>query len=117
MTIASRAGQILADLRVAVSHQATCEPSRLAGESSSQRLAAAKPSKRSREVPLRTTWLTFTTPISPIKLRLIDFIATQQFDIVAKVAEEPVELPEGFGIAIQTSGNDVAGKSARLQNG
>ena len=53
----------------------------------------------------------------PDQLRFIDFIAAQQFDIVAKVAEEPIELPEGFGIAKQAAGNDVAGKSARLQNG
>src|SRR5579863_1051853 len=55
MSIAPRAGQILADLRVAVSHQATCEPSRLVGESSSQRPAAAKPSKRSIEDPFTMT--------------------------------------------------------------
>src|SRR5579872_3234687 len=55
MSIAPRAGQILADLRVAVSHHVTCKPSILVGESSSQRPAEAKPSNRSKEVPLRTT--------------------------------------------------------------
>ncbi|MGA9963760.1 MAG: hypothetical protein WBQ10_01015 [Terriglobales bacterium] len=42
------------------------------------------------------------------QLRFIDFIATQEFDIVAKVAQEPVEFPEGSGIAIEAAGNDVA---------
>src|SRR5208337_1616518 len=54
MAIAPWAGQVVADLGVAVGHQATCELSRLAGESSSQRPAGAKPSSRSREVPLKT---------------------------------------------------------------
>ena len=65
MPIAPRAGEVLADLGVAVGHQATCGLSRFAGESSSQRPAGAKPSSRSREVPLKTMWLILTTPFSP----------------------------------------------------
>jgi hypothetical protein len=50
------------------------------------------------------------------QLRFIDFIAAQQFDIVAKVAQEPIEFPQSFGIAIEAAGNDVVGKSPGLQN-
>src|ERR1700685_282371 len=66
VAITPRAGQVLADLRVAVGHQATCEPSRFEGESSSQPPAGAKPSSRSREAPLMMMWLIFTTPVRPI---------------------------------------------------
>src|SRR5689334_18849266 len=55
-------------------------------------------------------------PVESDHLRLIDFIAAQQFDIVAKVAQEPVELPEGFGSAIKSAGNDVVEKAAGLEN-
>src|ERR1700676_4322573 len=65
MAIAPRAGEVMADLRVAVGHQATCGLSRLAGESSAQRSAGAKPSSRNRNAPLTTMRLIFTTPISP----------------------------------------------------
>jgi hypothetical protein len=52
------------------------------------------------------------------QLRFVDFGPTEQFDVVSKVAQEPVELPEGSGIAIESAvGNDVAGKSPSLQNG
>ena len=65
MPIPPRAGEVLADLGVAVGHQATCGLSRFAGESSSQRPAGAKPSSRSREVPLKSMWLILTTPFRP----------------------------------------------------
>jgi len=51
------------------------------------------------------------------QLRFIDFIATEQFDIVAKVAQEPVELPEGFRIAIEAAGNDMVGESPGFEDG
>ncbi len=54
MAIRSWARQVLTDLVEAVSHHATCGLSILAGGSSSQRLAGAKPSSRSREAPLKT---------------------------------------------------------------
>src|SRR5271168_1553315 len=65
MPVSSWASQILADLGVAVGHQATCGLSRFAGQSSSHRSAGAKPSSRSREVPLKMMWLILTTPFSP----------------------------------------------------
>src|ERR1035441_1103687 len=65
MPIAARASKVLADLGVAVGHQATCGLSRFVGESSSQRPAGAKPSSRSREAPLMTMWLILTTPFRP----------------------------------------------------
>src|SRR5271167_1016703 len=51
------------------------------------------------------------------QLCFIDFIAPQQFDVVAKVAQEPVELPQSLGIAEETAGNDVVGKSPGFENG
>src|SRR5439155_6934388 len=57
MPIATRAGEVLADLGVAVVHQATSEPPTSAGnaaDSSSHWLAGANPSRLSREVPFMT---------------------------------------------------------------
>src|SRR5437899_11546460 len=54
MTVAARAGQILADLGVAINHQATSDPgasSAAVGESSFQRLSGATPSKLRTEMP------------------------------------------------------------------
>src|SRR5207245_9681494 len=48
MTVAARTGQVLADLGIAVDHQATSDPresSAAVGESSFQRLSGAKPSR------------------------------------------------------------------------
>ena len=50
------------------------------------------------------------------ELTFIHFIATEQFDIVAKVAQEPVELPQGLRIAVESARNDVIAKSVRFQN-
>ena len=69
VAVAPRAGEVLADLGVAVGHQATSELvffTEAAGQdSSSHWLAGAKPSKLSREVPLTVVWLILTTPRRP----------------------------------------------------
>src|SRR5438477_2010557 len=66
--VAARAAEVLADLGVAVGHQATSDPvffKEEAEDSSGHWLAGAKPSKLSRAVPLTVVWLIFTTPRSP----------------------------------------------------
>src|SRR5205807_1994178 len=68
MTIASRAGEVLADLGVAINHQATSDPgasSAAVGESSFQRLRGANPSRLRTEMPCTMVWLTFSTPCNP----------------------------------------------------
>src|SRR5438876_20226 len=68
MTIATRAGEVLADLGVAINHQATSDPgasSAAVGESSFQRLRGANPSRLRTEMPCTMVWLTFSTPCNP----------------------------------------------------
>src|SRR5207253_103172 len=68
MTIASRAGEVLADLGVAVDHEATSDSggsTAAVGESSFQRLSGANPSRLRREMPCTMAWLTFSTPCRP----------------------------------------------------
>src|SRR3974390_2889846 len=36
---------------------------------------------------------------------LVDLIASEQFRIVEEVTQEPAELPEGFGSAVEPAGN------------
>src|SRR4029077_9212355 len=77
MLVASRAGKVLADLGVAIDHDATLELLSLTGgaaESSSHWLAGAKPSRLSREVPCMTVWLIFTKPPSPTRTFSLFFI-------------------------------------------
>src|SRR5271166_6609709 len=79
MAITARAGQVLGDLGVTVSHRDA--PSfrallpllaggiRTAVVSSSHWLAGAKPSKLTSAMPLITVWLIFTTPTRPRRAR------------------------------------------------
>ena len=58
--------------------QATCGLSRFAGESSSQRSAGAKPSRRRREAPLSTMWLIFTYALQTYELSFVYFVAAEK---------------------------------------
>src|SRR5580704_19688357 len=50
------------------------------------------------------------------ELTFIDFIPVDQFGVVAEVPQEPIQLPQGFGIAIEPAGNNVTAKAAGLKN-
>jgi hypothetical protein len=51
------------------------------------------------------------------ELPLVDLVATEQFGVIAKVAQEPVQLSQGFRGAIEPAGKDVAREPAGFQNG
>ena len=51
------------------------------------------------------------------ELSLIYFVASEKFGVVAKVAQEPVQLSQGFRGAIEPAGKDVAREPAGFQNG
>ena len=48
------------------------------------------------------------------ELTFVHLIATQQLGVVAKVTQEPVQLPQGFLIAIDPAGNDVVSGAVGL---
>ena len=48
---------------------------------------------------------------------VIDFIPPKYFGVVAEVAEEPGELPQGFRRAIHTAGNSVSRERLWLKDG
>ena len=50
------------------------------------------------------------------KLVFVHFITAEQLDIVAKIPQEPVQLPERFWIAVEPTGDDVIGKPVWLKN-
>src|SRR5580704_11892636 len=84
MPVTPWAGQILADLGVAVGHRVTSRWAAVADEApdnSSHWLAGAKPSRLSREVPFRTTWLILTTPRRPI--RFLSSISSRPRNLVS----------------------------------
>ena len=41
---------------------------------------------------------------------VVDLIVTQQLGVVAEVAQKPVELPQRFRRAVETSGKECAGE-------
>ena len=51
------------------------------------------------------------------ELSFVHLIAPEQLGVVAEVAQEPVQLPQGFRAAIEAARKDVPGKPARLKNG
>ena len=70
MLVAPRAGQVLADLGIAVGHEAASDPRvswSVKTERSSHRAAGAKPSKLRTEIPCIVTSLTLTTPHRSIR--------------------------------------------------
>jgi hypothetical protein len=119
MPVAARAIEVLADLAKAVRHQATSGLAffgEAANDSSSHWLAGAKPSKLIREVPFTVVWLIFTTPRSPARDFLIDFLASEQVRIVEEVAQEPAQLPQCFGRAVNATRDHTSSKRFRFEN-
>jgi hypothetical protein len=51
------------------------------------------------------------------ELSLVHLVASQQLGVIAKITQEPGQLPESLRAAIESAGNDVPGKSAELENG
>src|SRR4051794_7447637 len=51
------------------------------------------------------------------QIPVIDLIALEQFIVVTKVTQEPVQLPESFGGAVETASEAVAGKRLGLERG
>ena len=51
------------------------------------------------------------------ELGLVHFVASEEFGVVAEVAQEPVQLPQGLRAAIEPAGNDLSGEPAGLKDG
>ena len=56
-------------------------------------------------------------PLQTHELGFVHFVASEEFGVVAKVAQEPVQLPQGFLAAIEPARKDVARKTGGLKNG
>ena len=119
MLVAARAGQVLADLGVAVGHEATSEPSRsVESESSSHRPAGAKPSKLEQGSAVEDDFADLDHARQVDQCFVIDFIAAQQFGVVAEVAQEPAQLPQRFGCAVEAAGHETCPvRSLGLEDG
>lgn len=46
--------------------------------------------------------------LQPKKSFLVEFVATEQIGVIAKISEEPTEPPERFGCAIDPAGECMA---------
>jgi hypothetical protein len=52
----------------------------------------------------------------PNEMLLIDFLALEQFGVVTEIAQEPVQLPQGFLGAIEPSRNLARGELLRFED-
>src|ERR1017187_2303618 len=55
--------------------------------------------------------------LKPYEFPLVHFISSEQLGVVAKVSQEPVQLPQSFVAAIESARKKVARKPAGLKNG
>ena len=55
--------------------------------------------------------------LQPHELSFVHLVASEQFGVVAEVAQEPVQLPQGFRAAIEPTRKDVPGEPAGFKNG
>src|ERR1035437_6660548 len=117
MPVAPRAGEILADLGVAVGHSGhlwivqVCWGKFFPSTSGSKTVQ----SDQGRTVEDDVTDLDH--PHQPNELSLVHLVASEQLDVVAEVAQEPVQLPQCFCGAIESARQDVAKKPVGLKNG
>ena len=51
------------------------------------------------------------------ELSFVDLVPYEQFGVVPELAQEPVQLPQGFRVAIDPARKRVAGETAGLENG
>ena len=49
-----------------------------------------------------------TIPRRPSKRLFIDFVSAHQIGVIAEIAQEPAELPEGLGSAVEPAGEGMA---------
>ncbi len=47
----------------------------------------------------------------------VDFVASEQFGVIAEIAQEPAQLPQRFRAAIEPAGDDLSGESAGFKDG
>jgi hypothetical protein len=50
------------------------------------------------------------------ELGFVHLVASEQFGVVTEVAQEPVQLPQGFRGAVESARQEVSGKPAGLEN-
>jgi len=62
------------------------------------------------------TSLTLSTPQRSIRGLVIDLVLSQQLSDVAKMPQEPVQLPHRLGCAIQTAAHEAAGQMLGLED-
>ena len=83
---------------------AACRQSR---ESSSQSLAGANP-PRLRKAAVQGGVGDPHDSAQAAQGLLINFVPAEQVGVIAKIPEEPAELPQGFGCAVEPTGEGTA---------
>src|SRR5208283_619538 len=117
MPVAPRARQVLANLRVAVDHSGHLRVVEVCGGKFFPTTCGRKAVQSDQGRTVHNDVADLDHSFQSYDLGLVDFIASKQFGVVAEIAQEPVELPEGLRVAIEPARNEVPSKPAGLKNG
>ena len=117
--VAARAAEVLADLGVAVGHQATSDPVFIAGSGTQFRPLAGR--SEAVEVEQGSAVDGGVADLDHAAESgeglLVDLVASEQVRVVEEIAQEPAELPQSFRGAIHAPGDDPPSEFARLKDG
>ena len=111
MAIAARAGEVLADLGVAVGHFDASHTARLAGdalESCSHSTGRRETVEVEQGSAVHDRVADLDDTAEPDQAFLVDLISAEQFGVVTEVAQKPVEFPQCSGRAVEAAGNRVS---------
>jgi hypothetical protein len=118
IAVPQRAGLILGELGVAVSHEANSERSGGgAGKIDSQAAAGAKASRLTSVRPLTTVWESLTTPAKSDEALFFHLIPAEQVRVVTEISQKPAQLPESLRSAVESSGEGAPDQGVGLEHG
>ena len=113
MAIAARAGEVLADLGVAVGHLDASHTARLAGdalETRSHSTSRRETIEIEQGSAVHDGVADLDDTAEADQVLVVDLIPSEQFGVVAEVAQKPVEFPQRSGRAVEAAGNRVSGE-------
>ena len=107
MPIAPRTGEVLADLGVAVGHSGHLRVVQICGGEFFPAAGRGKTVQPEQGSAVEDDVADLDHALQTYELRFVHFVASEQFGVVAEVAQEPVQLPQGFRAAIEPAGEST----------
>jgi hypothetical protein len=117
MPITPRAGEVLADLSVAVGHSGHLRVVQTCGGKFFLTAGGSKAVEPEQGSAVEDDVAALDHALQPYELPFVHLVPSEQFGVVAEVTQEPGQLQQGFRAAIEPARQEVAGKPAGLKNG